>query len=975
MLFEKQEYQETCVDNILRVFEHADGYDNPDALKAGLRQLHSEQNIPDRSLRDDLRLDVLMETGTGKTFTYLKTMYEMNRQYGLNKFLIFVPRLAIRAGIIQNIDLTYDYFSQEYGKRIKKYTYGDKNGLSQVESYISNKGEFSVLILTGASITSKTNGDKILARQNEKDLFDSEVPLTKISQLKPVVFIDEPHLLKAKGFTNAYNKYFFDSLLLRFGATFPQEENSKLSNVVYTLDSLTAFRNHLVKGISVSTITDNKSTIKFYRSGKKNAPLTLHYFKDGIERKADVEHGQNISTITGDKNHNFHSLRIKQDTIILSNGEQQDLSSENYVLSEDTIRYMVRETIKIHFEKEKYLFDRKIKTLSLFFIPRVSDFRGDNPRVKKIFEEEYEKQRDDKLKEVLSNPYREYLKRDYNDEKELCVHQGYFSGDKGSNEDERNSRGIKVILNDKERLLSTEEPLRFIFSVWALQEGWDNPNIFTICKLASTKVKEASKTVKETTRRQQVGRGLRLAVDNHGRRQTIKHCQDSESGFYSINTLDVVVSGQEKNFIEGIQSEIIGGSLTSNQLSRAALLELGLNGSQANHLTVFLEAHSIITIDESATDTWAIHSSIADFLKKNKDILPETLAEKYETLVEAFRKSPHFSITNRNKKSDMVGIRNEKFQEFENLWHTITNKAEIVYRSIDDDKLIADVKKYFNKEAVPAIKRKIEKRTYDHKNNQIVFEKEESLGEIETFSANRYSRFITDFAEREILPLRFCLKLFNALDRKKIANNPKRAYELISKGIKDAIHKNVIESVDYEFKGEITINGKSAINETRKIFYEDDKFKKPRKEIEASHLGDYHISDPPQANYLYDKIVYDSNIERDVVKNDPERVDENKIVVFAKLPKISIPTPYKSYSPDFAYYIQGESGKKLFLVVETKGYNREGDIPDDEMKKIEYAKRFFLALKMQTTEADIVYKKRINKQELSDLLHEIGAGT
>ncbi len=963
MLFEKQEYQESCVSNILQVLEYSDAFNGRVSLREGLEQLCGEQNIPVSDLKDDFRLDILMETGTGKTFTYLKTMYEINRRHGVTKFLIFVPRLAIRAGIIQNINLTADYFFQEYGKRLKQYVYGDKNGLHQVENYISNEREFSVLILTSASITGQKKQSKILTRANES-LLGAVAPLEAISKLKPIMFIDEPHLLKGEGFTNTYDKYFSESLLLRFGATFPQEAENQLSNVVYTLDSITAFRDYLVKRISVSTVTDENSSIKFYRGGRNG--LSLYYFKDGIEHKANITHGQNISTVTGDKAHDFHSLRVKQDKVILSNGTKQDLSSPSYDIADDTVREMIKATIALHFEKEKDLFDRGIKALSLFFIPSVADFRGDNPRIKIIFEEEYTKQRQEKLQEPLSDSYHEYLNKDYDNEHRLCVHQGYFSGDKGTNQEKENY-GINLILNDKERLLSTQEPLRFIFSVWALQEGWDNPNILTICKLASTS--------KETTRRQQVGRGLRLVVDRNGRRQTIKSCEDSESRFYEVNTLDVVVSGQEKNFIEGIQNEITKGSLTAERLTRAGLLKLGLNASQVNRLSTWLEDGQVISLDESGDEAWHINMPVADFLVENKDNLPDKLSglkEKYDMLVDAFKKSVRPPVVNRNRKQDKVGIRADKFKEFESLWHTITNKAEIIYRNVDDDKLIANVKASFENESVPVIERKVEKRTYDHQNNQIVFEKQTFLGRADIFSEDQYAEFVANFAEQEKLPLQFCLKLFRSLDKEKISSNPKRAYELISKFVKDHIHSNVIESIDYEFKGEIAID-------TRSIFYRDNKCSELKEQMEASYLGKYtDTSSEPKAAYLYDKICYDSKIERDIVNDDPERVGDDRIVVFAKLPRLSIPTPYKSYSPDFAYYIRTTAEKKLFLVVETKGYDSESDIPADEKKKIQYGERFFNALSQyaaQTSEAKVLvkFRKRINKQELAYLLKDIGA--
>ena len=949
----------------MQVFDHVathrdllgEGQWDTSALHAAIKQIQQDTGIADEALCNAPRLDILMETGTGKTFTYLKTMYELNRVYGHNKFVIFVPRLAIRAGIIQNIDLTADYFFQEYGKRIKKHHYGDKSGLHQVEDYIRNQGEFSVLILTSASITGKNKRDRILARQNE-NLFGSQPPLRAISELEPIVFIDEPHLLKGAGFIEAYNKYFSNSLLLRFGATFPAEEDSKLSNVVYTLDSLTAFNDYLVKQISVSTITDENSAIKFYRSGTRKPPLTLNYFRNGIEYKTNIDYGENIATITGDKAHNFHPLNVKKNKVLLSNGKTVDLSSDTYTIDDDTMRIMVRETIRIHFEKEASLFASGIKALSLFFIPGIADFRGDDARVKMIFEEEYKKQRAKKLKDNLPPAYHEYLQQDYDNNKNLCIHEGYFAGDTGT-KDMKESHGISLILNDKERLLSLDEPLRFIFSVWALQEGWDNPNIFTICKLAPTD--------RETTRRQQVGRGLRLAVDQLGRRQTIKYLQDSESSFYAINTLDVVVSGQEQSFIEGIQTEIAGASLTADRLTLDALFELKLSVSEATNLLVFLEQGGVIEEDKTTGAAWYINSSIADYLRGHQSDMPDNLKDKYDMLLKKFAQVPQTHILNRNKAdASHVGIRTAQFQEFEDLWHTITRKAKIVYQHIDDDEIIAKIKADFDEVSIDSLERKIEKKTYNHKTNQVVFNKETLLGELDVMDASNYGKFVTDFSDRETLPLQFCLKLFNALDREKIAKNPKQAYLLITKLLQEYIHTSVIGSIDYKFDSSIAINARS-------IFYEDDEYKEPHTHIAHTYLGKYidTETEPPE-NYLFDKIVHDSNIEHKIIITDPAIInidgDDNQIVVYSKLPRISIPTPYKSYSPDFAYYIKTASGDKLYLVVETKGYDQASDIPEAEVKKISYGQRFFKALSQLDGVPVVEFKQRINKQELKDLL-------
>ena len=266
ILFERQQYQDDCVSNIMEVLEGSDRLKNFNKIHENIRKIHEKKIIPERlrNRKPIKRLDILMETGTGKTFTYLKTMYEMNKRYGINKFIVFVPRMAIKEGVLQNIRLTSNYFYQDYSKRLEAHSYGGKNGTSQIGSYLRDKERFSVLVLTSHSIAAKNKQDRILARPHE-DLFGGS-PLSALGKMKPVIFIDEPHLLKGDEFMRAYRDYFTESLCLRFGATFPQEETHKIANLVYVLDSLQAFRSYLVKKIQVTNVGETKEGIHFKKS-------------------------------------------------------------------------------------------------------------------------------------------------------------------------------------------------------------------------------------------------------------------------------------------------------------------------------------------------------------------------------------------------------------------------------------------------------------------------------------------------------------------------------------------------------------------------------------------------------------------------------------------------------------------------------------------------------------------------------------
>ena len=961
MLFERQAYQDECVENIMKVLQFTDNLRDLSNLKEGIKGLHKEKDIPIATIQDDCRLDVLMETGTGKTFTYLKTMYEMNKRYGINKFVIFVPRLAIRSGIIQNIDLTSNHFFQDYSKRLEKYTY--EGNLGSIRNYISGTHELSVLILTSASIAPRSSsGNKstrILTRKdNETSLWPNLSRLEAVNKLKPVVFLDEPHLLKGDSFVKAYKDHFSDSLLIRFGATYPDEEASRLSNVVYVLDSITSLRSHLVKKIRVSTFTDSRFVFRLSKI-KSSKEVDISYPFQNTEKIIPVCVGDDIGAKTGNTDFaGIHITKVQKakGQIHLSNRTSVNLS--DYTLVDETIREMVRGTISRHFEKERIFFDRGIKVLSLFFIPGINDFRGDNPRIKKIFEEEYKVQRDKVIADEISKEYKDYLEKDFK-EGELCIHEGYFSGDNDS--DEKIRKEVDKILNKKTEMLSTKEPLRFIFSVWALQEGWDNPNIFNICKLSSTN--------RDTSRRQQVGRGLRIAVDTNGVRQTLKKCEENNTDFYEVNMLDMFVSGQEGDFIRDIQDEIMSKSFGfGGNIITQEMLEPLLDKREAMVMMNFLHANGAIEFS-TQENAWIVQDiSLHDFIIENKDILPDILVSKYDKILKLFSKFSSSIVENANNPPEEVTIRQDHMKEFNELWKTITRKAKIVYRDIQEDRLIDAISKKFNEENIKKVHVRKRVDVYDHEKGEIEAEEDKILDAINFFNErNRYSRFIFNFARRSKhqLPLPFIMRLFAKLDASNIKNDPKYAEQILSKIINDEVHRSIIESVGYEFNGTISIDSQDA-------FYDD--AGNPRKKIKGSLLGQYGSDEQPSDRYLYDKIRYDSGIEKKAsMKTEARKINAGEIRVFAKLPRISIPTPYRYYNPDFAYYIRTAEDKKIFFVVETKGYDSENAIPEDERNNIAYAKKFFEQLNKEVgDDIRVMFEQRINRQNLSDLLQEIG---
>ena len=955
MIFEKQDYQQDCINNIINLLKDFD-FKKHDAnnLKEVFNNFLKDK-VSAFGLSDKLNIDILMETGTGKTFTYLNLIFEINKIYKQNKFIIFVPRKAILESVKQNIKLTKDYFYNQYKKHLKTYVYSDIKSLSAiVNHYIKNKEELSVLILTNSSIDKSAN----ILNRNSESLFNTQSIFENIAELKPISIIDEPHLLKGEAFSKYFNK--IKTLYFRFGATFPKDSDFSLSNVAYCLDSISAFRNYLVKQIRVHTIGRDNQSPFLLSTNTKIKQAIFSYFNFGIEKQTKIYIGEDLGKL--DLRFKGISLnKISQDKVYLSNGEIIE-KQKTYKLENNEITNLLNKAIDLHFEKEEKLFKDNIKALSLFFIPNIEDFRGEKPFIKEEFERLYKQKRAKILKQDLSKEYRDYLEKDFDKDFNLKVHEGYFSGDIKNKED-REANGVKMILEEKEKLLSFDYPLRFIFSVWALQEGWDNPNIFTLTKIASSS--------SDTSRHQQVGRGLRICVNNEGKRINHKYLNYNDNEFFDINYLDMLISGEERGFIEGLQREIIEASFTlgGDILDRDSLIKLGLNQREVGRFTMTLEDLRLIEFDED-NDNYKIVSSIYDGIAENETI-KNLLKDKFYRILEAFKEptNKHSQIINSNKKEEKIKIKKNLAKEFKELWQTINKRAILTYNNINKDILLKEITKRFNNEKIEKEKIIYEKKVYDTKHNKIITE------EVKSFTIKDYSKIlkiedlILDFSNDEGIPIKFLIEIYNNLNKENFINSPKKAFETLKYIIKEELHKNLLLSVSYDFC-ENSFSNSSFINGYDILYNKDGT---PKEDIEKFKLGRYITKDKkPSENYLYEKAVWDSKIEEEVILEENRLIDDKTLEVFAKLPKFKIPTPYKDYEPDFAYLLKNKNNQKIFFVCETKGYDKESDIPEDEMQKINYAKKFFECLNNNLKREDIkvIYRTRINKENLIEVIQK-----
>jgi type III restriction enzyme len=960
--YEIQAYQEDCVNNIISLFESL-------RQKANFKEVltaHHKKNKYNFPVQDTKNIDIMMETGTGKTFTFIKTIFELSKHFGYKKFIVLIPTVPIREGTKTNLEDTKDYFKSLYAnekeKEIETFVYEGGN-ISAVRQFIGTS-HLSVLVMTPSSFSHKGN---ILNRPLEKDINTPELFVNNqeppksylecLKRLNPIVIMDEPHRFEG----NAFKTYFegFENYFLRFGATFPKKKDSlPLSNVAYVLDSISSFRQSLVKKIVVYTqdVVENTDTlIGIEKVGTVNKAFVSTLTNGIIARRelgvGAVFNGKSIK-------------KINKDTIVLAD---DTIEKVDYSLSDESLRAMIKETIKIHFEKEKGLFEQGIKALTLFFMESdTSLFRGDNPKIKNFFEEEYKKQYTEIVSKLdQSSDYYKFLQNDFDSDNTLQVHKGYFSGDKG-NADEKVKAGVDEILKDKKKLLSFESPTRFIFSIWALQEGWDNPNVFTICKL--------SNQGSEISKLQQIGRGLRICVNQNLQRYTLKNLNDNQEAFWKINNLDVVVSSKEHGFVEAIQNEILNNSfLISETFTEQELIKTLKEKSGFDDDTVVTLVDDILKdkkmiVRKAIVDGQKIYEKSPEFSAiLNEQNLPEEQVKAIESLF-ATDTNTYVQKADKKKEKKKVFIKATHLQEFQNLWNAINKNAFYVLETLtaeQESQLIQNIKTQI--EAVNIEEILLQTIRAELNVNKIGEQgaiTEKLTDTVSYKSKVDYLELVRTLSNNTKTPISFVVKIFNALSddfkTKMLCNNPEQAQREIS----EIINKNLIAMLKANIKYD-GINGTSLPNvfktEKGKTYLDTGSVGKFQKDI----AGDFSL----KTKWVFEEVIeYDSDFELEIVEQDP---DIDSIEIFGKLPRLKIKTPLGDYNPDFCYAIKSTEGNKVFLVVEAKGYKSSTAIPVDEKGKIDFAKKYFEALGEHYKEQNIKisFKERINKTQLAALIN------
>lgn len=932
-----------------------------------------------------LNLNIEMETGTGKTYCYIRTMFELNKQYGWSKFIIVVPSIAIREGVYKSLEMMADHFHQIYQKKARFFIY-DSKALHHLESF-SADGGINVMVINVQAFNVRGNDARRI--YEELDEFQSRRPIDVISKNRPILILDEPQKMQAdKTLESLAN--FKPLFILRYSATHKRDYN-----LIYRLDALDAYNQKLVKkitvkGIEVQGLTGTNGYLYLQSIElSKQAPVAYLELevktKNGFSRKIrKVKKGDDLYVLSNNSTQYSDRYVITDinglnNTVEFANGLRLGVLEAYGSVDEKLKRTIqIRETIRSHLQKEQELFAKGIKVLSLFFIDEVAKYRqyDENNNVidgeyVEIFKQQYEQMVDEFIEQYLDDsPYIQHLKNiDVNK-----THYGYFSIDKklkrlvDPDMKDRNSESAPIsndsdaydwILKDKERLLSFDEKTRFIFSHSALREGWDNPNVFTICTL-----KHSDNTI---SRRQEVGRGLRLAVNKDGERMDAIRFGENSQVIHQINNLTVVTDESYKDFVTNLQKEMLE-SLSSRPTQATEAFFKGkqivlVNGDkrevtdqEARKIYKYLLRNDYIDDNDHIVEKY--HQDKANDVLAPLDSALEDIAPQVFKLID--------SVLDRSLLNDMVddgskrvtNSLNDNFNraEFKALWKKINQKASYQIQ-LDSKKLIQDsisqiqqVSKERNDKFVETLSYKLATGSQKDEMRHHDLEVRETFGTYETkteqasisaYSQVRYD-LVGDIAEN------------TQLTRKTVVD--------ILKGIRSVIF-NQFKNNPEAFIREVSqiINSQQASMALQHLNYQLLGSGYPDSEIFTTNLvaNDAYKT----KNHIWDYVTTDSKVEETFAK---ELDAAKEVLVYAKLPdNFKIPTPFGSYNPDWAIAFDTALVKEIYFVAETKGSILSQDLKLKERNKIESAKRFFETLNAQSLGNDKVqYKVVSNIDEL-----------
>ena len=966
-------------------------------LLRNIQNLQNQNNIKtSTSLVKDLgrcSLDIEMETGTGKTYVYIKTMFELNKRYGWSKFIVVVPSIAIREGVKKSFEITVDHFMEHYGKKARFFIYNSSN-LNQLDNFSSSAGINVMIINTQAFASSlKEDGKSKEARiiYSKRDEFGSRRPIDVIKANRPIIILDEPQKMGGD-VTQKALKNFNPLFSLNYSAT-----HAKQHNLVYVLDALDAFNKRLVKkievkGFEVKNLRGTDSYLYFEEvvlSGKKppmaKIELEIGYNKSinrefrilgvgddlyFVSQEMEQYKGYTISYIEpGSQERGIPaSVTFTNGKVIKAGNTLGDVSEK------DRRRIQIRETILSHFEKEEDLFKKGIKCLSLFFIDEVAKYRQYDENGDEVlgeygvmFEQEYLSILNEHIT-VFDTPYQRYLKSTCSDVSR--VHKGYFSIDKktGHSVDSQLKRGSEfsddisaydLILKNKERLLSFDEPTRFIFSHSALREGWDNPNVFQICTLKHSD--------SNTAKRQEVGRGLRLCVNQDGNRMDMQSCGDE---VHKINKLTVIASESYKTFIEDLQSDIKNvlydrPTVATSEYFKGKYVKVDdvptlIADEAANAIEFYLIQNGYVDMKRKVTDKYRQDVKNGTVAELPEELKP--MADGIHMLIQAVYDDSvlkdMFTDGHATKIKDNPLNENFKKEEFQALWHEINHKyaytvdfdsTELIRNAIAyiDTKLFVSELQYTTTVGY----QKTEMNEYEiERGASFTGEKTrtQTLKHAET-SQIKYD-LIGKVAEGTVLTRRTVSAILQGIRADKLymfKNNPEEFITKVIRLINEQKATMIVEHISYD-----TIEGEydSAIFTAEKAAQSFDKAFLAKKAIQ---------------DYVFTDGSADKSIERKFAE-DLDAADE--VCVYAKLPRsFQIPTPVGNYSPDWAIAFYEGTVKHIFFIAETKGTMESLELRPIEQAKISCAKKLF----NEMSTSKVVYHNVDSYQNLLNIMNSI----
>lgn len=1000
---EKQQFTQTYIDyeDGSAEFKYKDDFDDtgfrnekisltPDELLINIRKVQQNNNVMlSDSLVDDLgacALDIEMETGTGKTYVYIKTMFELNRKYGWSKFIVVVPSIAIREGVKKSFEMTGDHFMEEYQKKVRFFVYDSKN-LNQLDSYSSNSGINCMIINMQAFNTSLKEGGRSKEARiiySKRDEFGSRRPIDVIKANNPILILDEPQKMGGKA-TQTALKNFNPLFTLNYSAT-----HAKQNNLVYALDAVDAYNQKLVKKIEVKgfEVKNFRGTDKYLYLDNiilspKNPPKAKIEFeiayKKSINRESRIlSVDDNLYELSNEmeqyKGYRISEIDPIQGSVSFVNGEtikKGDVVGD--VSEKDMRRIQIRETIKSHFEKEEELFNRGIKTLSLFFIDEVAKYRQydeDGEEIlgeyAKIFEREYTDLLNEQIN-LFDTPYQKYLKEISVDD----THKGYFSIDKkGRAVNSTIKRGsdfsddisaYDLILKNKERLLSFDEPTRFIFSHSALREGWDNPNVFQICTL-----KHGTST---TMKRQEVGRGLRICVDKSGDRMDEKRL--GASLVHKVNKLTVIASESYKEFVTDLQKEIKENLYERPRKAAIDYFEgksVLLDGNyhtltiqEASMVYQYLVKNDYVSMDgnDSITDQYHV-----DLENHNLAELPEAFAGMQESIHKLIQSVFNDSILDEmiddgHETKIVDNDFNENFykKEFQTLWSYINHKYSYTV-SFDSKELIKKAVKAIDDDLhvsklqyTTSVSEQRDALTSDQIKSGDSFKSVSSrtttLEHAET-SQIKYD-LVGKISEATVLTRKTIVEILKNIRTDKFAmyqNNPEEFISKVSRLIKEQKATMIVEHISYD-----ELDGK----------YDSSIFTAEKKaSLEKAFKAEKHIQP-----YVFTDGLAEKSVERQFAE-DLDGAEE--VAVYAKLPRgFAIPTPVGNYSPDWAIAFNAGTVKHIFFIAETKGTMESLQLRPIEKAKISCARKLF----NQISTENVVYHDVDSYQSLLNIMPTI----